>query len=62
MWGTFANIRIKNEMVPGVEGGVTKHIPSGEVMAIYDASMKYQKGRDAVSCRCRERVWDRIVA
>ena len=43
MRGTFANIRIKNEMVPGVEGGVTKHIPSGEVMAIYDASMKYQK-------------------
>lgn len=43
MRGTFANIRIKNEMVPGVEGGVTKHILSGDVMAIYDASMKYQK-------------------
>ncbi|NKD86628.1 aconitate hydratase AcnA [Haematospirillum jordaniae] len=42
MRGTFANIRIKNEMVPGIEGGITKHIPSGEVMAIYDASMKYQ--------------------
>ncbi|MFN7113744.1 MAG: aconitate hydratase AcnA [Alphaproteobacteria bacterium] len=41
MRGTFANIRIKNEMVPGVEGGVTKHIPSGEVMPIYDAAMKY---------------------
>jgi aconitate hydratase len=41
--GTFANIRIKNEMVPGVEGGVTKHVPSGEQMSIYDASMKYQK-------------------
>ncbi len=42
MRGTFANIRIKNEMVPGVEGGVTKHQPSGEQMAIYDAAMKYQ--------------------
>ncbi|MCC6597633.1 MAG: aconitate hydratase AcnA [Alphaproteobacteria bacterium] len=41
--GTFANIRIKNEMVPGVEGGFTKYIPSGEDMSIYDASMKYQK-------------------
>jgi len=43
MRGTFANIRIRNEMVPGVEGGVTKHQPSGEVMAIYDASMRYQR-------------------
>jgi aconitate hydratase len=42
MRGTFANIRIRNEMVPGTEGGVTKHIPSGAVMPIYDAAMKYQ--------------------
>jgi aconitate hydratase len=42
MRGTFANIRIKNEMVPGVEGGITKHQPSGEVMPIYDAAMKYK--------------------
>jgi aconitate hydratase len=41
--GTFANVRIKNLMVPGVEGGVTKLQPSGEQMSIYDASMKYQK-------------------
>lgn len=40
--GTFANIRIKNEMVPGTEGGVTKYVPTGEEMAIYDASSKYQ--------------------
>ena len=40
--GTFANIRIKNEMLDGVEGGYTKHVPSGEEMSIYDASMKYQ--------------------
>jgi aconitate hydratase len=42
MRGTFANIRIKNQMVPGVEGGFTKG-PSGEQMAIYDAAMEYQK-------------------
>jgi aconitate hydratase len=41
MRGTFANIRIKNKMVPGVEGGVTLHQPSGERMAIYDAAMRY---------------------
>jgi aconitate hydratase len=40
--GTFANVRIKNLMVPGVEGGVTIHQPSGKQMSIFDASMKYQ--------------------
>jgi len=39
--GTFANVRIKNLMVPGVEGGVTVHRPSGEQMSIYDAAMRY---------------------
>ncbi len=43
MRGTFANIRIKNQMVPGVEGGVTIHYPDGTQMPIYDAAMKYQK-------------------
>ena len=43
MRGTFANIRIRNKMVPGVEGGVTKHIPSGEQLAIYDAAMRYKE-------------------
>ena len=43
MRGTFANIRIRNEMVPGVEGGVTRHLPSGETMAIYDAAMEYKR-------------------
>jgi aconitate hydratase len=42
MRGTFANPRIKNQLVPGVEGGVTAHVPGGEVMAIYDAAMQYQ--------------------
>ena len=43
MRGTFANIRIKNEMLPGSEGGVTRHAPSGETMPIYDAAMKYKE-------------------
>jgi aconitate hydratase len=43
MRGTFANIRIKNQMVPGVEGGVTVHQPSGDQMAIYDAAMRYHE-------------------
>jgi aconitate hydratase len=43
MRGTFANVRIKNLMVPGTEGGVTVHQPDGERMSIYDASMKYQE-------------------
>ena len=42
MRGTFANIRIKNEMVPGAEGGVTRHMPDGAPMSIYDAAMQYQ--------------------
>ncbi|HYH18225.1 MAG TPA: aconitate hydratase AcnA [Azospirillum sp.] len=41
MRGTFANIRIKNELVPGVEGGETKHMPSGERLPIYTAAMRY---------------------
>jgi aconitate hydratase len=43
MRGTFANIRIKNKMVPGVEGGITRYVPTGEVMPIYDAAMKYKE-------------------
>jgi aconitate hydratase len=39
--GTFANIRIRNGLTPGIEGGVTKYIPTGEQMSIYDASVKY---------------------
>jgi aconitate hydratase len=45
MRGTFGNIRIKNQMVPGVEGGVTIHYPSKQRMPIYDAAMKYQADR-----------------
>ena len=43
MRGTFANVRLRNLMAPGTEGGWTTHQPSGEVMSIYDASMKYQE-------------------
>ncbi len=41
MRGTFANIRLQNEMAPGATGGYTKYVPSGEEMSIYDAAMKY---------------------
>jgi len=43
MRGTFANIRIKNQMLPGVEGGVTRYIPTGEIMPVWDAAEKYQR-------------------
>ena len=42
MRGTFANTRIRNEMVPGTEGGYTRHIPTGDELSIYDAAMRYQ--------------------
>ncbi len=49
MRGTFANIRIRNKITPEIEGGVTKHFPSAEVMSIYDAAMRYQaEGRNLV--------------
>ena len=41
--GTFANVRIRNLMVPGVEGGLTRHQPDGERMGIYDAAERYRK-------------------
>ena len=43
MRGTFANIRIRNEMLGGEEGGITLHVPSGEKLSIYDAAMRYQE-------------------
>jgi aconitate hydratase len=45
MRGTFANIRLRNQLAPGTEGGWTKHQPSGEQMSIFDASLKY--GQDS---------------
>ena len=43
MRGTFANVRIRNQVAPGTEGGLTKYMPTGEIMSIYDASMKYKE-------------------
>ncbi|OYV84513.1 MAG: hypothetical protein B7Z73_15290 [Planctomycetia bacterium 21-64-5] len=43
--GTFANIRIRNQLAPGTEGGVTRHLPDGQPMTIYDASIKYKAER-----------------
>ena len=49
MRGTFANVRLRNQLIPGSEGGVTLHIPSGDEMSIYDASMRYQEaGTDLI--------------
>jgi aconitate hydratase len=55
MRGTFANIRLRNLMVPGVEGGVTIHLPDNEQMSIYDAAMRYkQEGQPLVIIAGRE--------
>src|SRR5699024_3284732 len=43
MRGTFANIRIRNKIAPGTEGGYTTYWPTGEIMPIYDAAMKYKE-------------------
>src|SRR5947209_4892278 len=43
MRGTFANVRLRNLLAPGTEGGVTRHLPDGEPMSIFDAAMKYEK-------------------
>jgi aconitate hydratase len=41
--GTFANVRLRNQLAPGTEGGITRHLPDGEQMSIFDAAMKYEK-------------------
>src|SRR5262249_29532356 len=41
--GTFANVRLKNLLAPGTEGGVTRHLPDGATMSIFDAAMQYEK-------------------
>jgi aconitate hydratase len=41
--GTFANVRLKNQLAPGTEGGVTRHLPDGEQMSVFDAAMKYEQ-------------------
>src|SRR5207249_11451380 len=41
--GTFANVRLRNQLAPGTEGGVTRHLPDGELMSIFDAAVKYER-------------------
>src|SRR5205085_5043894 len=41
--GTFANVRLRNQLAPGTEGGVTRHLPGGEQMSVYEASVKYRQ-------------------
>ena len=61
MRGTFANVRLRNQLAPGTEGGVTVHLPSGEPMSIFDASVRYRAegvplrdpGRQGVRHRAR---------
>ena len=61
MRGTFANIRIRNEMAPGTEGGFTKLYPEEKVMPVFDAVMEYQKrGTDSSDYRWK-RIWNRLI-
>jgi aconitase A len=59
--GTLANIRLRNQLAPGTEGGWTVHLPDGEQMYIYDASVKYQRRRAAADSR-RQGIRLRLVA
>ena len=62
MRGTFANIRIKNEMLGGKEGGLTMHWPDGDEMSIYDAAMEYKKRGRAAGRDRRQGVRHRLLA
>ena len=62
MRGTFANIRIKNEMVPASKAASRVHYPSGEAMAIYDAAMRYRRRRRAAGHLRRQGIRHRLVA
>ena len=59
MRGTFANINLKNRLVPGKEGGWTRYFPTGEEMTIYEAAMLYQKEWHSSFNHCRKRIWHR---
>ena len=61
MRGTFANIRIKNEMAPGTEGGFTKLYPEEKVMPVYNAVEEYKKRGTDLSCHRWKRIWNRII-
>ena len=61
MRGTFANIRLRNQLAPGTEGGWTRHLPDGEQMSIFDAAMKYRDAGTATAGHRRQGVWLRLV-
>ena len=60
--GTFANIRLKNLLVPGTEGGVTMHVPSGQQLSIYDAAMQYQAEKTPLHHPRRQGIRRGLVA
>ncbi len=60
--GTFANIRLRNQMAPGTEGGWTTYLPTNEVMTIYDASVRYIDAEHAAGGSGGQRVWHRQLA
>ena len=62
MRGTFANIRIRNQMLPNVEGGMTRHLPSGEQMPIYDAAMRYKAEGVPLVIFARQGIRHRLLA
>ena len=59
--GTFANIRLRNRLAPGTEGGYTRHLPGGEQMTIYDAAQRYAAERRAAAGHRRERIRLRLL-
>jgi hypothetical protein len=62
MRGTFGNIRLRNLMVPRVEGPWTRHVPSGETMSIYDAAVRYQREATPLIVIAGKGVWLAQVA
>ena len=60
--GTFANVRLRNKLAPGTEGGVTRLLPEDTPMSIYDASRGVCETRDAAGDSCREGIWVGIFA
>ena len=62
MRGTFGNIRLRNQLAPGTEGGWTVHQPSGEQMTIYDAAQRYKEEQGASDSHRGLRVWQRLIA
>ena len=62
MRGTFANIRLRNLLLPGTEGGVTLHIPSGEQMSIFDAAVKYKAAGTSAGHPRRQGIRHRQLA